>query len=115
MKTEAIELADTIDNSEETTGFERRMASVMRAQAAEIERLTTCLKKANDQGEHFEREWYLRGDAIERKDALLREALEALKYHTAQTRPIERTFDVIDKIKTELGESSNAEITGLSG
>ena len=35
-------------------------------QAAEIERLTECLKKANAQTEHFEREWYLRGDEIER-------------------------------------------------
>ena len=66
-------------------------------QAAEIERLTTCLKKANAQAEHFEREWHLRGDEIERlkseaelfakhtgltfaaKDTLLRQALEALK------------------------------------
>lgn len=31
----------------------------------EIERLTTCLKKANDQAEHLEREWYLRGDEVE--------------------------------------------------
>ena len=34
--------------------------------ADEIERLTACLKKANDQAEHFEREWYLRGDEIVR-------------------------------------------------
>jgi hypothetical protein len=27
------------------------------------------LKKANDQAEHFEREWYLRGDEIERLKA----------------------------------------------
>jgi hypothetical protein len=33
--------------------------------ADEIERLTQELKKANDQAEHFEREWYLRGDALE--------------------------------------------------
>ena len=33
--------------------------------ADEIERLTQALKKANDQAEHFEREWYLRGDALE--------------------------------------------------
>jgi hypothetical protein len=32
----------------------------------EIARLTDCLKKANTQAEHFEREWYLRGDEIER-------------------------------------------------
>jgi hypothetical protein len=31
----------------------------------EIERLTACLKKANEQADHFEREWYLRGDALE--------------------------------------------------
>lgn len=40
----------------------------------EIARLTQCLHKANEQAEHFEREWYLRGDEIER----LREALQAL-------------------------------------
>ena len=32
----------------------------------EVDRLTAALKKANDQAEHFEREWYLRGDEIER-------------------------------------------------
>lgn len=42
------------------------------AQAAEIERLTACLKKANDQAEHFEREWYLRGDEIERLETDVR-------------------------------------------
>jgi hypothetical protein len=31
----------------------------------EIERLRGALKTANKQAEHFEREWYLRGDAIE--------------------------------------------------
>jgi hypothetical protein len=31
----------------------------------EIERLTDALKKANAQAEHFEREWYLRGDELE--------------------------------------------------
>ncbi|HET8695566.1 MAG TPA: hypothetical protein VFM33_12910 [Aquabacterium sp.] len=33
---------------------------------AQVERLQASLKKANDQAEHFEREWYLRGDEIER-------------------------------------------------
>ena len=32
---------------------------------AEVERLTGCLKRANDQAEHFERHWYLRGDEVE--------------------------------------------------
>jgi hypothetical protein len=32
----------------------------------EIERLIAALKKANEQAEHFEREWYLRGDELEK-------------------------------------------------
>jgi len=32
---------------------------------AEIERLTACLKTANENAERFERGWYLRGDALE--------------------------------------------------
>ena len=41
------------------------------ALAAEVERLTACLYKANSQAELFERKWYLRGDEIERlRDAL---------------------------------------------
>lgn len=38
----------------------------------EIERLTGALKKANDQAEHFERAWYLRGDDLEQALALLK-------------------------------------------
>jgi hypothetical protein len=33
--------------------------------AAEIARLTAALKQANESTERFEREWYLRGDALE--------------------------------------------------
>ena len=32
---------------------------------SEIARLTSALKKANDQAEHFERAWCLRGDVLE--------------------------------------------------
>jgi len=71
--------------------------------------LRVSVKKANDQAEEFERKWYLRGDELDalrsellRKDALLRDALTAMKYHTNQTRPIEKTFDVMDMIKEEL-------------
>lgn len=38
----------------------------------EVERLTACLKIANAQAERFEREWYLRGDALEAAEAKLR-------------------------------------------
>jgi hypothetical protein len=37
----------------------------------EIDRLTGCLKAANEQAAHFEREWYLRGDAMEKAEAEL--------------------------------------------
>ena len=41
---------------------------------AEKDRLTTCLEKANASAEHFEREWYLRGDEIDNLRAQLAEA-----------------------------------------
>jgi hypothetical protein len=43
------------------------------ARDAEIKRLTACLKKANESTEHFEREWYLRGDEIDRLHVALEE------------------------------------------
>lgn len=44
----------------------------------ENKRLTKCLLKANAQAEHFEREWYLRGDEIERLRELSDEMLSAM-------------------------------------
>lgn len=43
------------------------LALLDRLEAVETEqnRLTECLKRANEQAEHFEREWYLRGDLLE--------------------------------------------------
>lgn len=41
--------------------------------------------------------------ALERKDALLREALECLTYHTAQTRPIVNTNEAIEAVTKEIG------------
>lgn len=41
-------------------------AATMREAAAEIDRLRAALKAANDQAARFEREWYLRGDVLER-------------------------------------------------
>jgi hypothetical protein len=50
---------------------------------AEIARLTTCLKAANDQAEHFERVWYLRGYENER----LRETLNFIATHFSSDWP----------------------------
>ena len=41
---------------------------------AEKNRLTACLEKANASAEHFEREWYLRGDELDNLRAQLAEA-----------------------------------------
>lgn len=45
--------------------------------AAEISRLRVELEKANEQSEHFERQWYLRGDEIEALNAKLGEQQSA--------------------------------------
>lgn len=44
----------------------------------ENKRLTEALLKANSQAEHFEREWYLRGDEIERLRELSDEMFAAM-------------------------------------
>ena len=49
-------------------GFSDELSRIIAERDAlrsEVERLTGCLKRANDQAEHFERHWYLRGDEVE--------------------------------------------------
>lgn len=46
----------------------------------EIARLTECLERANSQAEHFEREWYLRGDEIEALKAEKNKQAEPVGY-----------------------------------
>lgn len=55
----------------------------------EIRRLRSCLKKTNAQAEHFEREWYLRGDELEQ----LRAEVERLRSitNTPRFKPRDRT------------------------
>ena len=55
-KTQFIKVTEAIKALEEALKQEQN----------EIERLTVALKKANEQAEHFEREWYLRGDELEK-------------------------------------------------
>ena len=100
MTTEAIELADMIDRSEETTGFERRMASVLRSQAAEIERLKA---EAELLAKHV-------GLKLARKDALIRRAWSVIRWQcfgecrTPGVDGLPTAAEVDDEIKTELGE-----------
>ena len=52
---------------------------------AECERLSGELKKANDQAEHFEREWYLRGFEIERLEAQPQEPVGVVHHKLTST------------------------------
>lgn len=66
--------ADIAERDARIGGLQSRLAEsgarCLRAEA-ELARVTKCLSKANDQAEHFEREWYLRGHALEEKEAEL--------------------------------------------
>ena len=60
---------ERIDGTQAThwVGCERdHRECLIQRMADEIEHLRAALKRANDQAEHFEREWYLRGDENEK-------------------------------------------------
>ena len=46
-------------------------------------------------------------------EALMREALDALEYHNAYTRPIVKTNDAIDKLRARLGTTNATEAKHL--
>lgn len=76
--------------------------------SAEIERLSAALAKANDLAERFEREWYLRGDEIER----LREHAVILA-ETARQVEQERCARIVERINGWTGTREvAAEIRG---
>jgi cob(I)alamin adenosyltransferase len=62
-------------------GFEQ----LQRDAIQEIARLEAALKRANDQAEHFLREWYLRGDAIESALPAMREYVRKNPKHHFST------------------------------
>ena len=74
MKT-AIELADAIDNSEETTGFERRCASMLRTLSQENEAL-----KADAERYLFAREKFMCYREENNDDATRRHGSELVIY-----------------------------------
>ena len=65
----------------------------------EVERLTACLAKANDNHENFERLWYVATDDIERLKRLLGEAALHIE---ADTDPDEK-HPLADRIRKEAG------------
>ena len=60
---------------------------------AEVERLTGCLTQANAQAERFERQWYLRGDELDRLRALIKRARPYVQAYAAITRTDEVSLD----------------------
>ena len=80
---EALQLADDL---EVTNGlFMKNQAAVELRRLSQVEtenrerilKLEAALVKANSQAEHFEREWYLRGDRIEELEAALKSYVDA--------------------------------------
>jgi hypothetical protein len=77
-----LHLADALDNCglivadeirDQAADELRRLHELHVLYQDKVQRLTAALKRANSQAEHFEREWYLRGDEIEQ----LKEQYEA--------------------------------------
>jgi len=52
-----------------------KYSTAMSKAADEIERAHAALKNANAQAEHFEREWYLRGDRVEALEGAIGKAI----------------------------------------
>lgn len=72
---------------------------------AENERLKTALATANANHERFEREWYLRGDEIERLQADLQ---KALANHTADLSGLEPSSTEVESLRRENVRWENA-------
>ena len=69
----------------------------------EADRLRVALKKANDTAERFEREWYLRGDAID----------ELARYFVSGNGvPVERATILAKDFWRITGLVPNAKLTG---
>lgn len=59
----------------------------------ENERLTGCLKRANDNHEHFEREWYLTKDRAEQAEAAIAAANERADLATGALRDLMQSLE----------------------
>jgi hypothetical protein len=72
---------------------------------AEVERLTGCLKRANDQAEEFERRWYLRGDDVERLRAVFSDLIAGLdKTHWSSWQSTAHFYEAYHSARAALQE-----------
>ena len=83
---EAIDPAINGENKLLLTIDVANAASALRKLCAEVKRLTACISKSNEQAAHFEREWYFRGDVIERQAARIDALQEDLSALAAQAQ-----------------------------
>jgi hypothetical protein len=77
---------------------------------SEIAKLNDCIKKTNNNCEHFEREYYLRGDEIDRLNELLSEAVLYLRQGKAKFAP-HTTNSNVDEFLSKF-DPSNRELDG---
>ena len=85
MNSHALDLAEELETMfmetppecEEAAAELRRLSQVETEYRERILRLEAALAKANSQAEHFEREWYLRGDQVEDLLAALQAYVDA--------------------------------------
>lgn len=102
---------------ENRNSFARAIESAAASPLLErIAALTASLKKANDQAEHFEREWYLRGDEIEAALPAMREYARKNPKHHFSTDGTEQDpngahawLERNDKPSTEVAQAPNAQ------
>lgn len=77
---------------------------------AEVERLKKCLSKANEQTEHFEREWYLRGDTIEQQAEQVKALGAAItRQHNCGEQLAERIMQADETIEQQSGRIAELE------
>lgn len=84
-------LATVTSETTVLTSDNDRLRRELEEAKAELDRLKKCLEKANANAENFEREWYLRGDALESAQsdlADMRRELEAARAELARMRPV---------------------------
>lgn len=99
---EALRLADKllepIEGFPNPTALEKNAATLLRTQHAELQQWKNVFGHLGT-ADQCGNEWIRLQDAIERKDALLKQALEALKISAASSR-LQR--DAIDAITKEM-------------
>ena len=81
------------------------------SQQAEIDRLKACLKAANAQAEHFEREWYLCCDEVELLALATQEKREWVgltdeEFHDLQIEHLDDPWSNFKAIEAKLKEKN---------